>query len=168
MLVASIERKDARRARARRAFSLIELLAVLTIVGLLSTMAFLRFGDAAFSTTSTDGFVRTLMLDLRQARARTISTGDNHYVMLIRTGGDVTGYTLYRDTGAGDVVVDRTVTVPAGVTVTTATDQWEFEFDGSLDTGTGTGAIVVAGDCYSWTITVYKATGRVTSSKVAL
>ncbi|WP_425399774.1 pilus assembly FimT family protein [Aeoliella sp.] len=152
----------------RRAFSLIELMAVMAIVGLLSSMAFLRFGDAAYRTTTAEGFVRTLMLDLRQARARTISTGDNHYVLLSRTSGVVASYTLYRDTGGGDVVVDRTVAVPNGVTITTATDQWEFEFDGSLGAGTGTGVMLVTGDCYTWTVTVYLATGNVILSKVAL
>lgn len=168
MLVAPREKQNARRMQMRRAFSLIELLAVMAIVGLLSSMAFLRFGDAAYHTTTAEGFVRTLMLDLRQARARTISTGDNHYVLLSRTSGVVTSYTLYRDTGGGDVVVDRTVAVPNGVTITTATDQWEFEFDGSLGAGTGTGVMLVTGDCYTWTVTAYLATGNVISSKVAL
>lgn len=158
---------NARRATARRAFSLIEMLAVLAIVGVLSGMAFMRFGTS-YQTTATEGFVRALMLDLRQARARTISTGDNHYVLLSRTSGVVTSYTLYRDTGSGDIVVDRTVAVPDGTTVTTATDQWEFEFDGGLGTGTGSGTIVVAGPHYQWTIYVYRATGTMDAAKVAL
>lgn len=159
---------DARRTVARRAFSLVELLSVLTIVGLLSSIAFLRFGESAYNSTSTEGFVRTLMLDLRQARARTISSGDDHYVLLSRTGGVVTSYTLYRSTGGGNIVVDRTVEVPTGATVTTATDQWLFDFDGSLGGGTGTATIVVASNHNSWTITVYRATGAVKSAKVAL
>lgn len=158
----------ARRALARRAFSLIELLSVLAIVALLSTMAMLRFGTAAFQTTSAEGFVRTLMLDFRQARARTISTGDNHYVLLSRSGGDVAGYTLYRDRTSGDSVVDRVVVVPPGITVTALSDQWEFDFDGSLGGGVGTSQIVVTGAHYAWTITVYRATGCLRSAKVAL
>lgn len=163
----SLLKNDARRATARRAFSLIEILAVLVIVGLLSSMAFMRFGTT-HQTTSAEGFVRTLMLDLRQARARTISTGDNHYVLLSRSSGVVVSYTLYRETGSGDAVVDRTVTVPDGTTVTTGTDQWEFEFDGSLGAGTGTSTIVVSGPHYQWTITVYLATGTTDASRVAL
>lgn len=158
----------ARRGQPRRAFSLIELVSVLLVIGVLSTAAFLRFGSGTFHTTTTAGFVRTLMLDLRQARASTISTGDNHYVLLGRNAGTVASYTLYRDTGSGTVVVDRTVAVPDGTTVTTATDQWEFDFDGSLGGGTGADTIVVASEHYSWTITVYRATGAVKSSKVAL
>ena len=157
--------ENARRAKARRAFSLMEIVCVLMVVGVLSSAAFLRFGSTAFSSTSTEGFVRTLMLDLRQARASTISTGDNHYVLLSRTSGVVTSYTLYRDTGSGNVVVDRTVSVPDGAVVTTATDQWEFDFDGSLGGGTGTATIVVASDHFSWTITVYRATGAIKSAK---
>lgn len=159
---------NARRAPARRAFSLIELLAVVAIVALLSTMAMLRFGTAAFQTTSAEGFVRTLMLDLRQARARTISTGDNHYVLLSRSGGQVAGYTIYRDLGSGDTVVDRVVAVPAGTVVTALSDQWEFDFDGSLGGGVGTSQIIVTGAHFAWTITVHRATGCIKSAKVAL
>lgn len=163
----SSEEHHARRALARRAFSLIELLSVLTIVGLLSSMAFLRFGSTTFNSTSTAGFVRALMLDMRQARASTISTGDNHYLLFTRSGGQVTSYTLYRSTGAGDVVIDRTVSVPDGAIVTTGTDQWEYDFDGSVSGGLGSGAITVAGPHYTWTITVYLSTGAISSAKVS-
>ena len=159
---------NARRALARRAFSLIELLAVLFIIGLLSSVAFLRFGTTSYQSTTAAGFTRTLMLDLRQARARTVSSGDNHYLLFTRSSGVVSTYTLYRDTGSGDVVIDRVVAVPDGIVVTTATDQWEFDFDGSLNTGTGTDTIVVTGTHYTWTISVCRATGTATSSKVAL
>lgn len=159
--------QNARCASARRAFSLIELLSVLTIIGLLSSMAFLRFGTTTFSSTSTAGFVRTLMLDLRQARASTISTGENHYLLFTRSGGQVTSYTLYRSTSGDDVVVDRSVAVPNGVTVGTGADRWEYDFDGSLSGGVGSGVITVAGPHYTWTITVYLSTGAVRSTKVA-
>jgi prepilin-type N-terminal cleavage/methylation domain-containing protein len=159
---------NARRASARRAFSLIELISVLMIIGLLSSMAFLRFGHTAFNSTSTEGFVRTLMLDLRQARARTISTGDDHYVLLNRDAGVVSSYSIYRTTGTGNWVVDRMVEAPTGATIVTAADQWQFDFDGSLGGGTGAATITVEGDHYTWTITVYRATGTVVSTKVAL
>lgn len=162
------ELPNARRTTVGRAFSLIELVAVLTIVSLLSGMAYLRFGESAVNSTAAEGFVRTLMLDLRQARARTISSGDNHYVLLNRQNGNVASYTLHRQTPGGAVVVDRTVQVPAGAIVTTATDQWEFDFDGSLSGGSGVGSILVAGDHFQWTITIYRATGVIKSTKVAL
>jgi len=158
--------ENARRASARRAFSIIELLAVLAIVSLLSGMAFLRFGDTTLQTTSTDGFVRTLVLDLRQARRRTISTGDNHYILFSRNSGAVESYTLFRENG-GATAVDNTVTVPTGASVLTASDQWEYDFDGSLSGGTGVGAIIVTGPHHTWTISIYRATGSVRSVKVS-
>lgn len=164
----SIDKKNARRAPSRRAFSLMELLSVLAIVALLSTAAFLRFGSTSFQSTSSEGFVRTLMLDLRQARARTISTGDNHYLLFSRTSGAVTGYTIYQNTSGGNVVVERVVVVPKGTTVTAASDQWEFDFDGSIGGAAGTSAIVVNNPHYAWTITLYRATGCIKSAKVAL
>ncbi len=158
---------DARRVPARRAFSLLELIAVLTIVGLLSSMAFIRFGEGAYNTTSAQGFVRALVLDLRQARSRVISTGEDHYVLFSRTDGVVTSYTLYRDGLSGDYIVDRTVAVPKGAVVTTATDTWTFDFEGSLSGGTGTGTIVVTGPHHTWTINVYRATGAIKSTEVS-
>jgi len=159
---------DARRAPARRAFSLMELMSVLLIIGLLGSMAFLRFGDSTYNTTTAEGFVRAMVLDLRQARRRTISTGDDHYLLLSRSGGVVTSYTLYRNAAGVPYVVDRTVDVPAGAVVTTATDQWTFDFDGSLVGAWGTGTIVVTGPFHAWTLTVYRATGIVKYAKVSL
>lgn len=157
---------DARRAPARRAFSIIEILSVLSVVGLLAGVAFLRFGDTTFQTTSTEGFVRSLVLDLRQARRHSISTGDNHYVLFTRASGAITSYRLHRDDGFASPV-DNTIEVPRGITVTAASDQWEYDFDGSLSGGTGVGAITVTGPHHTWTISVYRATGVVKSVKVS-
>lgn len=167
-MVAQSNELNARRDISRRAFSLIELLAVLAIVGLVSSAALLTFGHNALAVTEGEGFANKLMLDFRQARRRTISTGDDHYVLFARSGGSVTSYALYRDTGGGAVVVDRTVEVPRDVVITTAVDQWTFDFDGSVSGGTGSATIVVASPTQSWTLTVYLATGTVKISELVL
>lgn len=152
---------NARQVVTRRAFSLLELLAVLAILGVVGSAAYLRFGSDTLATTSAEGFVRTLTLDLRQARDRTISTGDDHYLLMQRTAGVITSYSLMRDTGGGVVQVDRQVKVPRGVTVTTLSDEWRFAFDGSLNGGAGAGMISVIGPHSSWTLIAYLATGSV-------
>src|SRR5262245_4043678 len=68
----------ARRARARRAMTLLELAAVVLIIGLLGVMAATRYGGNAVADVGAQGFARRLALDCSQARRRAISTGDNH------------------------------------------------------------------------------------------
>src|SRR5688500_13413563 len=110
----------ARRPRGRRAFSLLEMVAVAAIVGLLATAGVMRFGSGTLENVGAEGFARRLALDLMQARRRTIATGDNHYLQLTLAGPNVTSYAMFRRAAGGDVAVDEVRSTPQGVTVTTS------------------------------------------------
>lgn len=160
-------KRQARRGPPRRAFSLAEMLAVVFLIGLIATAAALRMGFTATESADAEGFVRRLALDFSQCRRRAISTGDDHYLQFARTAGVVTGYAIFRDESAGDTQADESITVPSGSVVTTAADTWAFDFGGALTTAGTASAIQVDGEHFSWSLTVYHATGAVTVDKVA-
>jgi len=148
----------ARRPYGRRAFNLLELLAALTIVGLLAAASITHFGFGTLENVEAEGFARKLALDLMQARRRTIATGDNHYLQLTIVASKVASYTMYRRAAGGDVVVDEPRTVPAGADVTTSHATLEFDFGGAA---LAAYSVVVTGPNRSWTVSTVMATGAV-------
>ena len=121
----------ARRAEARRAMTLLELTAVVVIIGLLGVMAATRYGSTTMADVGAQGFARRLALDCSHARRRAIATGDNHLLRFTLSGGKATQYALYRRQGGHYDARRRGHAVPADVTVTTGgvTDV-EFTFTG--------------------------------------
>jgi prepilin-type N-terminal cleavage/methylation domain-containing protein len=163
-MAAKTDIANARPARPRRAFSLLELTVVLMILGLIGAMGVSRMGGGALNTTDAEGFTRWLVLDLRQARRRTIATGVDHYVQFNREGGQIVSFALFRQ--GGDQVEDAR-SVPSGVTVISLSDVWRFDFDGALDAKGIISPITITGAKGLWVVTCYQATGSVQSVKVA-
>ena len=151
------------RDNSRRAMSLLELTIVVAILGLLSVAAVTRYGQSSLENGGAEGFARKLALSLNYARRSTISTGDNHFLQLAGSGGNVTSYLLIRRASGGDTPVDQTRTVPAGVTVTSADSDLEFDFDGAA---LGVYSITVAGPDRSWSLSVGMLTGAVQVAEI--
>ncbi len=149
---------SAKRMAARRAFSLIELLAVLVILGLLAAAGFARYGSSTVQHLAGEGFARRLALDLIQARRRTIVSGDNHYLQLSPAAGNITSYTMYRRASGGDVVVEQTRTIPTGVTASASHATLEFDFDGA---SLAAYSASIVGPQRTWTVTTVMASGAV-------
>lgn len=138
--------------------TLLELAAVVLIVGMLGIMAATRYGGSAVTEVGTEGFAQRLVLDCLQARRRAISTGDAHLLRFTITGGEASQYALYRSQGGSDVRVDDFRAVPDGVTVATggATDL-VFNF---LGEAAASYSITVTGPNRSWSVTVPQLTGK--------
>jgi len=148
----------ARHAQARRAMTLLELVAIVFIIGLLGTMAVTRYGSSAIADVGAQGFARRLSLDCLQARRAAISTGDNHLVRFTIVGGKATQYAVYRRQGASTNQVDTVHTVPTGVDVTTAgTVDMEFTFTGDA---LASYTITVTAPDRTRTVTVAQTTGK--------
>lgn len=160
-------KSNARPPRERRAFSLLELVAVVAIIGLLAGMASMRFGDDALAVARAEGFTRRLALGLQLARRQAISEGVNAALTLQRTGGVVESWTIVRAPTAGDEVTEATTSLPADTTVTTSDDRWEFDYTGALVTPSSGGTVRVDAPNWYWNVQVYAATGSVTVSRVA-
>jgi type II secretory pathway pseudopilin PulG len=147
----------ARRAPARRAMTLLELAAVVFIIGLLGAMAATRYGSFAIADVDAQGFSQRLALDLSQARRRAIATGDNHLVRFTVVSGNVTQYAIYRRQGASTNLVDSVHPVPGNVTVTTSANDAEFTFTGEA---LASYTVTIQAPDRTWTVTVPQATGK--------
>jgi len=148
----------ARRAAARRAMTLLELAAVIFIIGLLGVMAATRYGSSAIADVSAQGFARRIALDCSHARRLAIATGDNHFLQFTIVGGQATQYALYRRQGAITTLVDDIQAVPADVTVTTGgASDLEFTFVGEA---LASYTITVQAPDRSLSVTVPQVTGK--------
>ena len=148
----------ARRASARRAMTLFELIAVVFIIGIVSLMAVTRYSTTTLADIGATGFARRVSLDCAQARRRAIATGDNHLLRFTLSGGNATQYGLYRRSGASTTLVDDVHAVPAKVTVTTGgvTDV-EFQFTGEA---IASYTVSITSTDRATTVTIPQVTGR--------
>jgi len=148
----------ARRETLRRAMSLLELTVVVAVLGLLAIAAVTRYGHNSIGNGEAGGYARKLALSLGYARRSTIATGDNHFLQLTSSGGNVTSFVLTRRTVGGDIAVDSVHTVPTNVMVTSPSSVLEFDFEGSA---LGAYTVTVAGPDRSWNVSVVMLTGAV-------
>ena len=147
----------ARRAKARRAMTLLELSAVVFIIGLLGLMAATRFGSSTLADTDAQGFARRLALDCAQARRRAIANGDNHLVRFTVVSGQATQYAIYRRSGGSTTLVDSVRTKPTNVSVTTSATDLEFRLTGEA---LGSYTVTITAPDKTFTVTVPQATGK--------
>jgi type II secretory pathway pseudopilin PulG len=137
--------------------SLLELLVVLTLIGIFAAVATARLGPGPVQNFGAEADARRLALDLLQARRRAIATGDNHYVEFTASGGSVAGYTLYRRLSGGGVQpVDAHRTFSQQETVAASHGQAEFDFEGAA---LAAYQITFTGPNRTWRVTVIPATG---------
>jgi prepilin-type N-terminal cleavage/methylation domain-containing protein len=148
----------ARRAQGRRAMTLLELTAVVAIVGMLSVVAATRYGTSTLADVGAQGLARQLSLDFLQARQRAIATGNNHFVRFTIAGGKVTQYALYQRQGVTTTLVDDVNAVPADVSVMTAgTIDAEFTYTGEA---LASYSVAIQAPDRTWTVTVPQVTGK--------
>jgi prepilin-type N-terminal cleavage/methylation domain-containing protein len=147
----------ARLASARRAVTLLEIIAVVVIIGIVAASVATRFGFSTIANTGAEGFARELSMDCLQARRRAISTGNDHTVRFTVSGGKATQYAVYRRGSSGDVLVDQAHFVPDDVIVTPNSTDFEFTFTGDT---LAPYTAVVQGPDRSWNVTVVQATGK--------
>lgn len=148
----------ARRAAARRAMTLFEIIAVTFIIGIVSLMAVTRYSTTTIADVGAQGFARRVALDCSQARRRAIATGDNHLLRFTLSGGNATQYAVYRKISGVPTLVDDVHSVPANVTVTTGgvTDV-EFQFTGEA---LASYTVTVTSTDRTRTVTIPQVTGR--------
>jgi prepilin-type N-terminal cleavage/methylation domain-containing protein len=148
----------ARRAAARRAMTLLEIIAVTAIIGIVSLMAATRYSVTTVADVGAQGFARRVALDCSQARRRAIATGDNHMLRFTLSGPNATQYAVYRRIAGVPTLVDDVHSVPANVTVTTGgVTDLEFQFTGEA---LASYTVTVTSADRNRTITVPQVTGK--------
>lgn len=151
-------RNSTRTRRDRLGMTLMELVAVVTIIGVVAAMAATRFGTNAVADVDAQGFARRLALDCLQARRRAINTGLNHLLRFTIVSGKATQYVLYSKSGSTLTQMDDVRAVPTNVTVTTGgTTDMEFTFTGGTIAGY---TISITSADRTKTVTVPMATGK--------
>ena len=145
-------------ARRPRGTTLLELMVMLTVLGIMAAITLTRLGSSITTSFGAQAEGRRLSLDLLQAQRRAISTGDNHLVKFTTgAGGVITGYELYRRSG-GLLAAEQPRAFTPGLTVTATANEIEFTFEG---TALGAATVSLAGDSRTWHVGVVPSTGAV-------
>jgi prepilin-type N-terminal cleavage/methylation domain-containing protein len=157
-----VSRNPLRVARRRFAagYSLLELIAVVAILGIMACMTYAMMTTDVLGNHGADATARQLALDLELARREAIATGINHWLQLSVSGGQVTAYQIYRTNGGSSIAVDTLRAIPEHVTVTispSGSTTPAFTFEGQA---ASTFTFTLAGASRTWQVAVTAATGR--------
>jgi len=133
----------------------LELLAVVTILGLLAAIGAARLAPGIQGNVArgTDSF-RALMA-LRQARAAAIATGDDHRLRLLTSSGSITGFQIER-LGGSTTIVEGPHAFSSETSILQTGSDATFNFQGEA---TVAPVLTFAGTDRTDRITVVAATG---------
>ena len=141
----------------RLGYSLLEVIAVLALIGILAASAVVRLTPESISNFGAKTDARRVAVDLLQARRRAIATGDNHLLGLTYDSGVIVGYTVQKRLADSSTVdVDTLRRFPDGVTVAVAPSAPEFTFEGAA---LAAYTITLTAPDRTWQVTVAQATG---------
>jgi prepilin-type N-terminal cleavage/methylation domain-containing protein len=144
------------RPTTRRGVTLLELLAVVTLLGIFTAMAAFRISPGTRADFGSQADTRRLALDFLQAQRRAISTGDDHYLLFTTVDSQIDGYQIYQDLAGGDVTVDSYRTFPNHLTVTVSAAQMDFTFEGTAGAAY---QVTLTGPNRTWRVDIVPATG---------
>lgn len=147
----------------RRGVTLFELLAVVTILGIVASIAMARFGRSIMADFGSHAEARQLSLAFLHAQRASITTGDNHYVAFDATSA--TSYSLFRVTGTGDVLVDGPHPLESDSTITVSATRMEFTFEGQTE-GLIDYTVTLQGENRTWQMTIIPISGAVQVAEI--
>lgn len=149
----------------RRGVTLLELLVVVTLVGILSSAVVGRYGRAVFGDFGARSEAHQLWLDMQLARREAIRTGTPHTVLLEGpASGPWTGYRIVVGTtararsGRGTTLGEPRV-FPQEMSATGDSPTVEFNFEGQADRAV---TLQLSGPHRGWRVQVTPLIGSVT------
>ena len=159
-----------RRHSQRRGVTLLELLVVVTLVGILSTAVVGRYGRAVFGDFGARTEGHQMWLDMQRARREAIRTGVPHTVHLMgASGGRWTGYRIVAGTAeqaaaGGGVTLGEPRVFAEELHVTGDSSTVEFDFEGQADRAV---QLQLQGPHRQWQVRVLPLIGSVTVTETS-
>jgi len=151
----------------RRGVTLLELLVVVSLMGILSTVVVGRYGRAIIGDLSSQGDAHRLWLDIQYARRLAIKNGQSCCLVF---GGGVTptGYRLLLgsaiEVAAGKAaLVEQARTFGADMTVTPTASILEFDFEGHA---AGNYSVLLTAPDQRWQVSVVPLSGLASVTKL--
>jgi Tfp pilus assembly protein FimT len=130
-------------------FSLLELLAVVTFMGILAGVVIARNGRSLLGNFSSGGDSRRISLAMLEAKRRAITTGLEHAVEFSGSGADLQFSVISIDSFGSTTVVDGPMSMQDDLTVAMSHARMSFNFEGQ------------AGGSYWITLTGPRKIGRI-------
>jgi prepilin-type N-terminal cleavage/methylation domain-containing protein len=154
----------ARKLNRRPGVTLLELVMVITVMGIVAAIGAVRFGNSVEANFGSQGEARQLSLAMLRARRIAITTGDNHYIQFDAASPTAaTQYSLMRRTGTGDVLVEGPHLLNDEVTVIPSAAAMDFNFEGEA---AGAYQVDFNGNGRNWRLNVVPITGAVAVAEV--
>lgn len=139
-----------------RGVTLLELIAVVVLLGIIGTVTVASYRRGTISNVSAKTDATRVLADLRLARQRAIATGDNHFLSFGMNGSSAS-YTVQRRLSNGTTQITSAEYVfYKDVTVTVTPSNPEFTFEGD---GLAGYTITLRGADRVYQITVNRVTG---------
>ncbi len=143
----------------RRGVTLLELLVVVTLMGIFASVAAARFGPTLFRDFGSQSDARRVSLDMLRAQRLAIMSGDNHYLEFTVNGSNTaSGYQIFRLTSSGAEPADAYRAFTQDVAVTVSHPRVEFTFEGQ---GLAAYRVDLNGPNRQWVVTVVPINGAV-------
>ena len=140
----------------RRGVTLLELLAVVTLLGIFAAVAITRYGRSVFGDFGSQAGARTLSLALLQTQRTAITSGDNHFLEF--NAATATSYSLQQRTGTGTVLIDGPHDLSSDMQVVVSHTVMEFTFEGQA---LAPYVITIAGENREWQVDVIPISGAI-------
>ena len=150
--------------KRRGGHSLLELIAVVTLLGLFSSAAFMRIGRDIFGDTGARSQARIVSLAMLQAQRASIRTGDSHGLILNGPTSGVSSWTIvHRRQDGSSSVIDGPHAIPEELTVSANRSEMWFDFEGN---GNQRFELTFFGPNRSYQLTVQPLTRMIRSEEV--
>jgi hypothetical protein len=140
--------------------SLLELVMVITVMGILAAVGTARFGRSAYANFGSQGEARTVALGLLRAHRSAIKTGDNHFIQFNTASPTAaTQYSLMRLASDGTTsLVEGPHVLNEDVRVVASAAELHFNFEGEA---VAAYQVDFTGNGRQWRLNVVPITGAV-------
>ncbi|MDA1055504.1 MAG: prepilin-type N-terminal cleavage/methylation domain-containing protein [Planctomycetota bacterium] len=149
----------------RSGVTLLELVVVVTLMGILAAIGAARLGRSAFANFGSQGEARTLSLSMLRAERAAITTGDIHFIQFdAATPRAATQYNVMRRLTPGrDVLVEGPYILNKDVKVVATAAKMDFNFEGQAAAAY---QVDFTGSGRNWRLNVVPITGAVVVTDV--